>query len=877
MIERIMTHDEVDFVLLVSALSIAVIIGYMLAVLLRKSSEATEKKQFLWSITTAVIFGVAIWFIQILSIFAFHPWLSYQISIPYLVLSLFISISTCGFSVYIVINRELNIVRWLLTGAVIGLGFSSVQYLIYESLYSSSNVYFDGFLVAIGSILGIIIGLSIQIVAYRGLIHKNVHRRTERIMNSIILGMAFILMHYIGHLSFEDVQTSNVSPLIMGMNLSHVDLAFPMIFSSLFLGLSAYLLKEGKKRKARSHLLHLTQSSTVLVLAVGVETILFLMWMVSVTYHEELTMLRVNEEIHSKAVNVYLNYINHETFDIEKVKKDSYIQVKSLNKLVVLARDGGVVNSKILRKSRDKKTLNQLNELAKKIKLWGKNIQSQLEKKSKKSFGGDFINVKEDFSAIITLSEQLSKTIHTKIFIQLRAVEIIGTILLLVMAGVLYGLYISSKRHKALSNAQNNALKDMLSDLEIQQLALNTHAIVSIADASGSIVHANSKFSEVSQYPINELIGRNHNILNSGYHASEFFRDMWRMIKKGDVWQGEIKNRRKDGSFYWVDTTIVPVLGKNGKPVEYISIRTDITKIKKTEEELAKLNIELEGRVGAKIAQLQDAQEQLLQSEKMASIGQLAAGVAHEINNPVGYINSNIGSLKHYITDLFDIITVYEMAENSISDPLVLETVTSAKHKADLSFLKEDISSLIMESEEGIQRVKQIVQDLKDFSHVDEAEWQWADLHHGIDSTLNIVWNEIKYKAEVIKEYGVIPEIECIPSQLNQVFLNLLVNAAHAIDDRGTITISTGIIDNTEVWVEISDTGSGIPEDKLNKIFEPFFTTKPVGTGTGLGLSLSFGIIEKHGGSMKVTSETGKGTTFRIVLPVEHTDTDVII
>lgn len=267
---------------------------------------------------------------------------------------------------------------------------------------------------------------------------------------------------------------------------------------------------------------------------------------------------------------------------------------------------------------------------------------------------------------------------------------------------------------------------------------------------------------------------------------------------------------------------------------------------------------------------LEDAQNQLLQSEKMASIGQLAAGVAHEINNPVGYINSNLGTLQKYLCDLFDMLAAYEQAEPLLVEHAeVLRNIGALKEKLDIAYLKEDVSALMSESQEGITRVKKIVQDLKDFSHVDEAEWQWADIHQGLNSTLNIVWSEIKYKAEVVKEYGEMPEVECLPSQLNQVFMNLLVNAAHAIEERGTITLRSGV-EGKEVRVEIADTGKGIPPENLNRIFDPFFTTKPVGKGTGLGLSLSYSIVQKHHGRIEVSSEVGKGTTFHIWLPIKQ-------
>ncbi|MEJ7807044.1 MAG: ATP-binding protein, partial [Telluria sp.] len=265
------------------------------------------------------------------------------------------------------------------------------------------------------------------------------------------------------------------------------------------------------------------------------------------------------------------------------------------------------------------------------------------------------------------------------------------------------------------------------------------------------------------------------------------------------------------------------------------------------------------------------AQQQLVQSEKLASIGQLAAGVAHEINNPIGYIFSNFGTLQSYLDQLFAMLDGYQEAEQHAS-PAVAAKLKAMRESIDLAFLREDIPVLMSESKEGIVRVRHIVQDLKDFSRVDaNQEWAWANLHAGIDSTLNIVSNEVKYKADVIKQYGEIPDIECLASQINQIIMNLVVNAAHAIGDkRGTITIATGNGPDNTVWIDVRDNGSGITREHMSRIFDPFFTTKPVGKGTGLGLSLAYGIVQKHGGSIDVDSEPGRGTTFRIVLPVHQ-------
>lgn len=308
------------------------------------------------------------------------------------------------------------------------------------------------------------------------------------------------------------------------------------------------------------------------------------------------------------------------------------------------------------------------------------------------------------------------------------------------------------------------------------------------------------------------------------------------------------------------------VADESGRPVEMFGTVHDITERKQVEQLLLKEKEEQ----AALIKKLNEAHNQLLQSEKMASIGQLAAGVAHEINNPIGYVNSNLGTLGTYVEQLLAILGAYEETDDVLAAyPERFEKIRRLKEEADLAFLTQDLRDLMKESGEGIKRVRQIVQDLKDFSHVDEGEWSWADLCKGLDSTLNVVWNEIKYKAKVVKEYGETPKIQCLASQLNQVFMNLLVNAAHAIDNNGVITLRTGV-SNDEVWVEVTDTGSGIPAENLTRIFDPFFTTKPVGKGTGLGLSLAYGIIQKHHGKIEVQSIPGKGTTFRVRLPVQQ-------
>ena len=306
------------------------------------------------------------------------------------------------------------------------------------------------------------------------------------------------------------------------------------------------------------------------------------------------------------------------------------------------------------------------------------------------------------------------------------------------------------------------------------------------------------------------------------------------------------------------------------QPSEYTLAEMSDAQIRAIVGELLQANKELK----VLNTKLSDAQNKLMQSEKLASIGQLAAGVAHEINNPIGFIFSNFGTLEQYLQDMLEMLAAYEEAETGLQDGAARQRLQQLRQDLDVDYLKDDIPNLMRESRDGIQRVRKIVQDLKDFSRVDaRQEWESVNLHHGIDSTLNIVNNEIKYKADVVKDYGDLPEVQCLPSEMNQVFMNLLVNAAHAITaERGTITIRTGT-EGTNVWVEVTDNGQGIAPENLPRIFDPFFTTKPVGKGTGLGLSLSYGIVQKHQGRMEVRSELGQGTTFHVTIPVHPSAT----
>lgn len=289
----------------------------------------------------------------------------------------------------------------------------------------------------------------------------------------------------------------------------------------------------------------------------------------------------------------------------------------------------------------------------------------------------------------------------------------------------------------------------------------------------------------------------------------------------------------------------------------------------------AKVNVF--GRLAHLEAKLQKANEalshkldintqKLVHSEKMASLGQLAAGVAHEINNPIGFINSNLGTLKEYVETFITLINLYSEADEQLSDEL-RQKIQALKDKEDYDFIVSDSLELIPQSIDGAMRVKEIVQGLKSFARVDESSVTEANVNEIIEQSLRLVWNEIKYKCQVNKEFSELPNTPCYSNQLSQVFMNLLINASHAIEENGLITITTRC-ENETIFIEIEDNGSGIKPENIEKLFDPFFTTKEVGKGTGLGLAISYGILQKHKGSISVESELGKGTTFILTLPL---------
>jgi two-component system NtrC family sensor kinase len=419
----------------------------------------------------------------------------------------------------------------------------------------------------------------------------------------------------------------------------------------------------------------------------------------------------------------------------------------------------------------------------------------------------------------------------------------------------------------AATRARNALLRETLWKIEQakkewEQTVDCINDIIILIDQNDTILRINKKLSDITNLHYRDLLGRKwQDVLRE-----TGFTHM--IHETGDINFYYPDNRCFNYTIY--SRSVVENAGRKS-----VIILQDITEIIQLTRELENNRDVLENKnlqLEKAYSDLKSAQSQILQQEKMASIGQLAAGVAHEINNPTGFVMSNLNTLLKYIERIKEFIscqteTLSVLTKDFQGKSEYIERLNEKRKTTKYDYVMADIDSLINESIEGTERIKRIVQDLKSFSRVDEAEYKPADINEGIESTMNIIWNELKYKATVKKELGDIPRTKCNAGQLNQVFMNILINAAQAIEQQGEISISTRHEDSN-IYITISDTGCGVPEDKINRIFEPFFTTKEVGQGTGLGLSIAYDIIRKHNGDIRVDSKPGGGTTFTIKIPV---------
>ncbi|MCC3407564.1 MAG: PAS domain S-box protein [Microcoleus sp. PH2017_10_PVI_O_A] len=412
---------------------------------------------------------------------------------------------------------------------------------------------------------------------------------------------------------------------------------------------------------------------------------------------------------------------------------------------------------------------------------------------------------------------------------------------------------------------------------------------VTIFDATNPehpIIYCNPAFESMTGYRRAEIIGKNCRFLQGSDTDSEALEIIRQALQTESECKVILKNYRKDGTAFWNCFSISPVRDRTGKLTHFIGIQRDITDRKKAEEALR--NSEAQSReqavqLAAALDELKNTHSQLIQSEKMSSLGLLIAGVAHEINNPVSFIHGNLAYLKDYTQDLFHLLELYQQHY-----PNPVAEIQQETEENDLDFLAEDLPRIVSSMSVGVERICQIVQSLRNFARHDDSQMKPVNLHEGIDSTLLILNHRLKGNGEkppiqIVKEYGNLPLVECFAGPLNQVFMNILSNAIDALDDANSkqtfqempenfrqIRICTEVVGNF-VEIKIADTGPGITEEVQQRIFDTFFTTKPVGKGTGMGLSISYQIIvEKHKGELYCTSELGKGTEFIIKMPIAH-------
>jgi two-component system, NtrC family, sensor kinase len=389
----------------------------------------------------------------------------------------------------------------------------------------------------------------------------------------------------------------------------------------------------------------------------------------------------------------------------------------------------------------------------------------------------------------------------------------------------------------------------------------SSEAII-ITDIKGNIEFVNPAFEKATGYSFDEVYGKNPSVLKSGQHDKKFYENLWRTILSGKPWKGHFINKKKDGTVYEEDASISPVFGDDGKIINFVALKRDVSD---------KINIE----------------NQLRHAQKMEGIGTLAAGIAHEINTPLQYLHDNTMFIKDSLASIFK---AFEEAKKIVSScqlesaSEIEKNLTRMKeifNNENLNYLTTEIPAAISENENGIQIVRKIVLAMKNFSHPGMKTMQKADINEAVRSTITITKNVWKYSAEIETDFAEkLPEVTCHIADLNQVFLNMITNSCDAINEKkggdgeitGIVKIKT-FCDEDFVYVQISDNGNGIPHSVIGKIFQPFFTTKQVGKGTGQGLALSYDIIvNKHNGEIKVESEPGEGTKFTISLPIENSE-----
>lgn len=390
---------------------------------------------------------------------------------------------------------------------------------------------------------------------------------------------------------------------------------------------------------------------------------------------------------------------------------------------------------------------------------------------------------------------------------------------------------------------------------------------VTICDREGKIIFANEKFMDCSGYSRDDLIGSDHSILSSRSHPTDFWQSLYADINQGRLWHGVIKNARKDGGgYYWADTLIIP-LDVFTHLQGFISIRSDVTEVYSQNDQFQK-------QLRHVVTQLQDSEKLLERTDRMATLGFLVAGIAHELNNPLSYVSSNIAMLDKYIEPVCKLVTEIENINfDEVNPEQFLDYLWQVVAENKLGSLSQEAQEIVAETGEGIERMIDIIQDIRMYSHAGADGFHMCNINTSIHRVINLVKGELGHRVRVKLDLCDQDEIFCNEGKIQQVLLNIIINACQAIVGEGMITIATSVEHPKWFRISITDTGEGIPDDCIRNIFQPFFTTKPPGTGTGLGLSISNQIVKMHAGKIECASRQGKGTRFTISLPRQQVNT----